>query len=212
MDREVIAQKLESLRRCLKRVEEKCPSDSDTLAREPDLQDIITLNLTRAVQLCVDIGSHVIAEMEVSPPNTMGETFDILAQDHENPRPVRRKDVEIGLGIGAPDLDIQRAGEISPPTFALFQRFPGARGVHGRRAGDYRYRHPQMIRPGMAAVAALHDDADRHGLDPILLLFAQGAPLEISDMTQTLVPRRGKASGNIGDGRAAPLGNPRTNR
>ncbi len=80
MDREVIAQKLESLRRCLKRVEEKCPSDSDTLAREPDLQDIITLNLTRAVQLCVDIGSHVIAEMEVSPPNTMGETFDILAQ------------------------------------------------------------------------------------------------------------------------------------
>jgi len=50
VDREVIAQKLESLRRCLKRVEEKCPSEPDTLEREPDLQDIITLNLTRAVR------------------------------------------------------------------------------------------------------------------------------------------------------------------
>lgn len=80
MDREVIAQKLESLRRCLKRVEEKCPSDPATLEREPDLQDIITLNLTRAVQLCVDIGSHLIAEMDVPPPDTMGQTFDILTQ------------------------------------------------------------------------------------------------------------------------------------
>lgn len=80
MDREVIAQKLESLRRCLKRIEEKCPSDPATLEREPDLQDIITLNLTRSVQLCVDIGSHLIAEMDVPPPDTMGQTFDILTQ------------------------------------------------------------------------------------------------------------------------------------
>lgn len=80
MDREVIAQKLESLRRCLNRVEEKCPSDPATLEREPDLQDIITLNLTRSVQLCVDIGSHLIAGMDVPPPDTMGQTFDILTQ------------------------------------------------------------------------------------------------------------------------------------
>jgi hypothetical protein len=54
MDREVIEHKLESLRRCLQRVEEKCPSDPDRLSRDPDLQDIVTLNLSRAVQLCVD--------------------------------------------------------------------------------------------------------------------------------------------------------------
>jgi len=80
VDREVVEQKLESLRRCLRRVEEKCPSNPQTLARDADLQDIITVNLTRAVQLCVDIGTNVIAGLEVSPPNTMGETFDILAQ------------------------------------------------------------------------------------------------------------------------------------
>ena len=49
MDREVIEQKLESLRRCLQRVAEKCPSDPDTLGRDPDLQDIVTLNLTVTV-------------------------------------------------------------------------------------------------------------------------------------------------------------------
>lgn len=80
MDREVIEQKLESLRRCLQRVAEKCPSDPARLAQDPDLQDIVTLNLTRAVQLCVDLGAHLIATMEVSPPDTMGQTFDVLAQ------------------------------------------------------------------------------------------------------------------------------------
>ena len=35
MDREVIEQKLESLRRCLHRVAEKCPSDPATLSRDP---------------------------------------------------------------------------------------------------------------------------------------------------------------------------------
>lgn len=79
MDREVIEQKLESLRRCLQRIAEKCPSDPDRLSRDPDLQDIVTLNLTRAVQLCVDLGAHLIADLNVPPPDTMGQTFDALA-------------------------------------------------------------------------------------------------------------------------------------
>lgn len=80
MDREVVEQKLESLRRCLQRIETKCPSDADTLVANIDLQDIVALNLSRAVQICVDIGAHLIAGMEVTPPGTMGETFDVLAQ------------------------------------------------------------------------------------------------------------------------------------
>jgi uncharacterized protein YutE (UPF0331/DUF86 family) len=80
MDREVIEQKLETLRRCLQRVTDKCPPDPETLGRDPDLQDIIALNLTRAVQLCVDIGAHLIAGMDVPPPDTMGQTFDALAK------------------------------------------------------------------------------------------------------------------------------------
>lgn len=80
MDREVVEQKLESLRRCLKRIETKCPTDTDTLVTDVDLQDIVALNLSRAVQICVDIGAHLLAGMETPPPDTMGQTFDLLAQ------------------------------------------------------------------------------------------------------------------------------------
>ncbi|MGH8555992.1 MAG: type VII toxin-antitoxin system HepT family RNase toxin [Methylococcales bacterium] len=83
----MIEQKLESLHRCLRRVADKCPSDPGTLAGDPDLQDIVALNLCRAVQLCVDIGAHLIAGMDVPPPDTMGQTFDALAKAgviHEN--------------------------------------------------------------------------------------------------------------------------------
>ena len=80
MDREMIEEKLESLRRCLHRVSEKCPADVETLLLDFDLQDILALNLSRAVQLCVDIAAHLIAELEVSPPDTMGQTFDVLSQ------------------------------------------------------------------------------------------------------------------------------------
>jgi uncharacterized protein YutE (UPF0331/DUF86 family) len=80
MDREVIEQKLESLRRCLQRIQEKCPSSAETLARDLDMQDIVALNLTRAIQLCVDIGAHLIAGKDAHPPVTMGQTFDVLAE------------------------------------------------------------------------------------------------------------------------------------
>ena len=80
MDREVVEQKLESLRRCLQRIETKCPEEAETLAADFDLQDIVSLNLSRAVQLCVDIGAHLISGMDVAPPDTMGQTFDLLAQ------------------------------------------------------------------------------------------------------------------------------------
>ena len=81
MDREVVDQKLESLRRCLLRIESKCPADALVLAADVDLQDILALNLSRAVQISVDIGAHLIASMDVPPPGTMGQTFDLLAQE-----------------------------------------------------------------------------------------------------------------------------------
>jgi uncharacterized protein YutE (UPF0331/DUF86 family) len=37
--------------------------------------------LYRYVQICVDIGAHIIAGLEIPPPGTMGETFDLLAQE-----------------------------------------------------------------------------------------------------------------------------------
>jgi len=80
MDRLIVEEKLESLRRCLVRIEDKCPQSLKALASDVDLQDILTLNLTRAVQLSVDIASHWVASLEAIPvPNTMGGMFEALA-------------------------------------------------------------------------------------------------------------------------------------
>ncbi len=80
MDRELIEQKLESLRRALQRVSEKCPDSIEMLVNDFDAQDIVSINLTRAVQMSVDIGSHLIACGDYPPPSTMGQVFDILTE------------------------------------------------------------------------------------------------------------------------------------
>lgn len=80
MDEQLIAQKLESLRRCVQRVETRLPKDVESLLTDLDAQDIVSLNLTRAVQMCVDIASHWLAEhSEATAPRTMGQAFDALA-------------------------------------------------------------------------------------------------------------------------------------
>lgn len=78
MDKDIVLNKLESLRRCLKRVHDKTPASSDLLIDDYDSQDIITLNLGRAVQLCVDIGLHIVSDLEVAVPDTMAQTFVVL--------------------------------------------------------------------------------------------------------------------------------------
>lgn len=81
MDQAIIDQKLESLRRCVWRLETRCPESAPKLHADLDAQDILALNLSRAIQLCVDIASHWLAEhLDSEAPQTMGETFTIPAE------------------------------------------------------------------------------------------------------------------------------------
>ena len=78
MDKDVVLNKLESLRRCVVRVQDKTPESLDLLMNDCDLQDIIVLNLERAVQICVDIGLHIISDVEIPVPDNMAQTFTSL--------------------------------------------------------------------------------------------------------------------------------------
>ena len=69
MDSILIGQKLEALRHCITRIVEKCPANAALLAEDADLQDIVVLNLTRSVQLCVDIGLRMEARSIGRPAN-----------------------------------------------------------------------------------------------------------------------------------------------
>ena len=78
MDEVIVREKLESLRRCILRVQDKTPPSPDGLANDLDVQDIVVLNLTRAIQLCVDIGNHLISGMDAEAPATMAGVFGAL--------------------------------------------------------------------------------------------------------------------------------------
>jgi uncharacterized protein YutE (UPF0331/DUF86 family) len=79
VERDLVLRKLESLRRCVERIESKRPADARTLEQDYDLQDIISVNLERAIQAGVDIASILLAERGQDTPATMGEAFPLLA-------------------------------------------------------------------------------------------------------------------------------------
>jgi uncharacterized protein YutE (UPF0331/DUF86 family) len=72
----LIEEKLESLRRCLERIREKRTETAEALKKDIDRQDIVSVNLTRAVQLCVAIAAHLLTATDQPLPGTMGESFD----------------------------------------------------------------------------------------------------------------------------------------
>ena len=78
MENEVINNKIESLRKCLQRIESKKPFTLNELIDDYDLQDVICLNIERSVQLCVDIAAHIISESEANAPDNMSDSFTIL--------------------------------------------------------------------------------------------------------------------------------------
>jgi uncharacterized protein YutE (UPF0331/DUF86 family) len=82
MDRDVVLNKLESLRRCLRRIEDRRPVDVDALRADLDAQDILVLNLERAVQICVDVGLHILSGTESPVPETMAMAFEALHRIH----------------------------------------------------------------------------------------------------------------------------------
>lgn len=81
MDRLIIERKLDSLWRCLERVRSRTPANAKDLLNDLDLQDVLVLNLSRAVQICVDVAVHILSERKQPPPETMGKAFDLLAQE-----------------------------------------------------------------------------------------------------------------------------------
>lgn len=78
MDRSVVDRKLETLRRCMKRIESWTPKNPDDLEKNVDAQDIVSVNLERAVQACVDIASHILSQREGPIPDTLAGAFEAL--------------------------------------------------------------------------------------------------------------------------------------
>ena len=81
MDEMLIFRKMESLGRCVDRIRSKRGFTHEELLRDFDLQDILSVNIQRAVQLSVDIALHMLSDLSGKLPDTMGQAFTAL-HDH----------------------------------------------------------------------------------------------------------------------------------
>lgn len=77
MDTDVIKAKLVSLQRCMERIRQKAPATAQQFEEDFDLQDIIILNLQRAVQISTDIATNILADSP-AVPSSMAEAFLLL--------------------------------------------------------------------------------------------------------------------------------------
>jgi uncharacterized protein YutE (UPF0331/DUF86 family) len=75
----LIFEKLDTIVRCLERVREKTPASLTEMTSDLDRQDIIIINLERAILASVDIASHFIAYTSLPVPITMADSFEKLA-------------------------------------------------------------------------------------------------------------------------------------
>lgn len=94
VDKLLVSAKLESLRRALARVRQRTPANAAGLAADIDAQDIVSLNLQRAVQISVDIAYHLAADTDSAEPATMADAFAVLRDagviDHAIAEAMRR--------------------------------------------------------------------------------------------------------------------------
>lgn len=111
MDTELITSKLDSLARCIERLHHKTPESLEVLQNDLDVQDIVAVNLERAVQLCVDIALHWIATSSQSPvPETMAESFKSMADQQVLPESIAR---DLISAVGFRNLSVHAYDKIN---------------------------------------------------------------------------------------------------
>lgn len=76
----VIANKVTTIRRCIKRIQEAY-QEGMNLAADYNKQDIIILNIQRACETAIDIGTHIIRKKHLDIPQGNKEVFMILEQN-----------------------------------------------------------------------------------------------------------------------------------
>ncbi len=78
MDSLVLEKKIDSILRCIERIQSRTPTHQKDFLSDYDAQDVIILNISRIVQLAVDIAIHILSSTNQSIPATMSEAFSHL--------------------------------------------------------------------------------------------------------------------------------------
>jgi uncharacterized protein YutE (UPF0331/DUF86 family) len=80
VDRDLIAAKLGELALRVGRVRRHRPASAAELAADPDAFDLVAFNLMLAVQACLDVASHLIADEGWPPATDLAGSFRRLGE------------------------------------------------------------------------------------------------------------------------------------
>jgi len=79
VDHDVIIAKINSVQRCLNRIKDVTGLDPESL-NDIDTEEIVILNLQRAIQGSIDIAAHITADEGLGIPQELRENFDLLSK------------------------------------------------------------------------------------------------------------------------------------
>lgn len=80
IDKDVVFEKTNRIQNCLQRIYKTIGQDVERL-NDYDVQDIVTLNLQRAVQLVIDLAAHVVRARSFGMPQSLKDNFLLLYQN-----------------------------------------------------------------------------------------------------------------------------------
>lgn len=82
VDQEIIRTKIARIQHHMQRLQEKRSVSFQTFQQNEDLRDIVLHNLQNAIQGCLDLASHIIADGRWAIPPTQAGLFQALS-DHQ---------------------------------------------------------------------------------------------------------------------------------
>ena len=83
VDREIFSRRLEALRGYLRKLKAFLEADEEEFVREPALHDLAERYLHMAVDACLDLANHWIADKALPTPDANRDTFTILERAGE---------------------------------------------------------------------------------------------------------------------------------
>lgn len=81
MQNDIVVQKFDSIRNCLKNINDAYPASRAEFLRSYVIQNSIVLDLQRAVQCSIDVGSHIVRVKKLSVPTDFKDIFEALYQN-----------------------------------------------------------------------------------------------------------------------------------
>ena len=111
VDRDVIAAKLAESGERVARVRHHRPESAEALAADQDVSDLVAFNLMLAVQACLDVASHLIADQGWPPARDLAGSFRRL---HEHGVIERRTAAALGRAAGLRNVVAHVYAETDP--------------------------------------------------------------------------------------------------